>query len=58
MLLDAPGIEQVVIPIEHGFACRLQLLEEFFFYFIQYVESYEYVFIIFEPASSVSITLR
>ena len=43
------GIEEIVIPIKHGFPGFLQLLEEFFLYFVQYVETDEYVFIVFEP---------
>ena len=49
VLGDSLGIEEVVIPIKHGFPGFLQLLEEFFLYFVQYVETDEYVFIVFEP---------
>ena len=39
-------IKRVVIPIEHGFPCFIQFLKQGMLYFIQYIETYEYVFIV------------
>ena len=51
MLLDLLGIEYIIIPIEHGFICVLQQFEELVFYFIQYIKTDEYIFVILEPVS-------
>ena len=37
-------IEQVIIPIEHGFARVIQYMEQRMFYFVQYIESDEDIF--------------
>ena len=48
MFSDLLGVENIVVPIKKCFACIFQLSEKFVFYFVQYIETDKYVFVVFE----------